>query len=81
VSEPWFRYTRTAGRITAAPVNAKGWIALSGAVLLPMIIMSIFRPVLMRVHPILFGLVLFLVIGGTILALIRLVIAKGSSSG
>jgi hypothetical protein len=80
VTEPWFRYTRTAGRITAAPANAKGWIALAGAILAPLIIMSVVGPILMRIHPLLFGLVLFLAIGGTILVFIRLVLARGSPS-
>ena len=78
--EAWFRYTRTAGRITAVPTNAKGWIALACAILAPLVAMSLVGPMMMRVHPILFGLALFLAIGVSVFLLVRLVLAKGRSN-
>ena len=78
--DAWFRYTRSAGRITAAPANAKGWAALVGAILAPLFITGALGPMAMRAHPLLFALMLSVAICGSLFVLFRLVLAKGRPS-
>jgi hypothetical protein len=75
--EAWFRYTRTAGRLTAAPVNLKGWLVLLAAILFPLLVTLAFAPAAMRVHPLLFAAVLVASIGASFFLLIRILVAKG----
>ena len=75
--EVWFRYTRTAGRISAVPVNAKGWAVLVAAIVLPVLVTLASAPALTAVHPLLFVVVLALCLGLSFWILFRLVLAKG----
>ena len=77
----WFNYTRTAGRITAAPANWKGWMVLLGGIAaiaaLGMGVMALMRDT----HPLLRLVGLSVVILAGVLAIVRLALAKGRPSG
>lgn len=49
----WFVYERRAGRLTARPVNAAGWVVLTVAGLFPAVVMLLAGPTLAVLHPLL----------------------------
>ena len=77
----WFNYTRTAGRITAAPANWKGWaVLLAGTALI--VALGMGSMTLMRdLHPLLRVAGLSLVIVAGVLLIVRIALAKGRPSG
>lgn len=79
--DPWFTYTRTAGRITAAPANWKGWAVLIGGIgivaLLGYAAMRFAGPI----HPLLGAAGLSVVIVAGVLVIVRIALAKGRPAG
>jgi hypothetical protein len=79
-SDHWFNYTRTAGRITAAPANWKGWAALLGGIAL-ITVLAMGAMALMRdSHPLLRLVGLSFVIAAGVLLIVRIALAKGRPS-
>jgi len=76
----WFVYARTPGRITAAPANWKGWLALTTGIVLTvasgMLVMWIARDM----HPMLRFLTLGATIVTGVLLLVRLALSKGKAA-
>ena len=73
----WFTYTRTAGRITAAPANCKGWaVLLAGIALLWAAGMGAMA-LMGDVHPLLRVAGLSLVIVAGVLLIVRIALTKG----
>ena len=77
----WFVYSRAAGRISAAPANAKGWIALILGCGLTMGIAMLLVPPAMRIHPVVGFATLAGLIVGSVLLILRLAIARGRPAG
>jgi hypothetical protein len=77
MEDPWFVYQRTAGRITARPVNAKGWLALLALIALPPVIVLTLGGLVMAVHPLLFAALLVVSLGSALWLLFRLMRRKG----
>jgi predicted lipid-binding transport protein (Tim44 family) len=77
----WFVYTRTAGRITAAPANWKGWLVLLGGIAL-ISAAGMGAMFLMRdMHPLLRLAGLSVVIVTGVVLIVRIALAKGRPSG
>jgi predicted lipid-binding transport protein (Tim44 family) len=78
--DQWFTYTRTAGRITAAPANWKGWAVLLGGIA-AIIALGMGAMRLMRdLHPLLQVAGLSLVIVAGVVLIVRVALAKGRPS-
>ena len=76
-SDDWFVYSRTAGRITAAPANWKGWSALILLILATIALAYGAMLLTVEAHPILRFVALSAVILGGVLTIVRLAIRKG----
>jgi hypothetical protein len=76
----WFVYTRTAGRITAAPANWKGWVAFLG-ILAVVAALGMGATWLARdLHPLLRVAALSVVIIAGVILIVRIALAKGRPS-
>jgi membrane protein YdbS with pleckstrin-like domain len=76
----WFLYSRTAGRITAAPANWRGWLALVIGVLLTVAVAVGVMRLTGGFHPAVRLLALGAAILAGVLVLIRLAVRKGRPS-
>ena len=77
----WFNYTRTAGRITAAPANWKGWAVLVGGIALIAAAGTGAMTLMRDLHPLLQVAGLSLVIVTGVVVIVRVALAKGRPSG
>jgi predicted lipid-binding transport protein (Tim44 family) len=77
----WFFYTRTAGRITAAPANKKGWAVFLGLLAATVALGLAAASLTHALHPLLRVLVLSVVIVAGVLLIVRIALAKGRRSG
>ena len=77
----WFNYTRTAGRITAAPANWKGWLVLLGGIALIAVLGRVAMSLIGDVHPLLSVAGLSAVIVTGVVLIVRIAVAKGRPSG
>ncbi len=75
--QAWFVYTQTAGRITAMPVNWKGWAAFFAAVAANILVAYLLMAVTAGLHPLLRLALLIPAIGGGVWLIARLAVAKG----
>jgi hypothetical protein len=75
--DTWFVYSRSAVKITATPVNGKGWSAFVACVAFTIFVGIAVSRWAFTFHPLLAGLALAAVIVIGVLLIIRLVIAKG----
>jgi ABC-type nickel/cobalt efflux system permease component RcnA len=73
----WFHYTRTAGRVTAAPANWKGWVALLGGIAVVAALGMGAMSLMHDTHPLLRVAGLSLVIVTGVLLIVRIALAKG----
>jgi hypothetical protein len=73
----WFVYTRTAGRITAAPANWKGWAVLLGGIAAVGALGFGAMRLGGEIHPILGVTALSVVIVAGVLLIVRIALAKG----
>jgi antibiotic biosynthesis monooxygenase (ABM) superfamily enzyme len=80
-SDHWFVYSRTAGRITAAPANWKGWLVLVLGIGLTAASGFAVMRLNEGLHPLLRVLMLSAVILAGVLLLVRLAMAKGRPAG
>ena len=79
--DPWFNYTRTAGRITAAPANWKGWAILLGGIALIALLGRGAMFLMRDVHPLLRVAGLSMVIVTGVVLIVRIALAKGRPTG
>ena len=77
----WFNYTRTAGRITAAPANWKGWAVLVGGIALIAAAGTGAMTLMRDLHSLLRVAGLSLVIVTGVVVIVRVALAKDRPSG
>lgn len=77
MSDSWFVYQRTAGRITARPTGPKGWVVLLALIACPVLIVLLLGGKAMAVHPLVFAALLIVSLSLSLWLLFRLVRAKG----
>lgn len=75
--EAWFVYKRTADRITAMPVNWKGWAACIGALAANIAFAYALMALTADFHPLVRLALLIPAIGGGVWLIARLAVAKG----
>jgi uncharacterized protein with LGFP repeats len=75
--DPWFLYTRTAGRITAAPANWKGWAVLLGSIAVLTVLGYGAMSSMRDLHPLLRVAGLSVLIVAGVLLIVRVALAKG----
>lgn len=76
-SDAWFVYTRTPGKVSAAPANLKGWAALIGCIALSSVFARLVVGWLLPMSPVLAFGTLAIIIVASVLLTIRLAIWKG----
>lgn len=76
-NDAWFVYSRRAGKITAAPVNAKGWATLAACLTIIIVASWAVAGLAFEVHPALAWAGLFVVIAGGVLITVKIAMAKG----
>jgi hypothetical protein len=77
----WFNYTRTTGRITAAPANWKGWVVLLGGIALIIALGMGAMSLMHDTHPLLRVAALSVVIVSGVVLIVRIALAKGRPTG
>lgn len=73
----WLIYSRQPGKISAAPANAKGWVALAGCIVIIVPVGRVTSCCALQLHPVFGFFMLMAVIIFGVLLTIRLAIAKG----
>lgn len=77
MSDAWFVYTSSASRISGAPANWKGWVALFACLALMLIAAIVVGGAAAELHPAA-GIVALLAVNfAGIFGIVRLVVAKG----
>ncbi len=73
----WFFYSRRRGKITGAPTNAKGWLALAGCIAITLLVGLTVSRWALAFHPVFGFVALFGVVLLGVLLTIKLVMTKG----
>jgi len=77
MSDAWFVYASKPGRVSGAPVNWKGWLALLACLMLTLIVAMAAGGAAAELHPVAGILALVAVNLAGIFGIVRLVVAKG----
>ena len=76
--DPWFVYSRRAGKVSAIPVNGRGWLAFAACLVLTITVGWASSSWAATLHPVLGFLALGAVIVIGVLLIVRLAVAKGT---